>query len=348
MRVNQGLLKIREGNISDEDVKHLVITAHGIASNYLKMKRSMGLLNHVLILNNIDDIAWDCIGSLFERDSSNRLIVLQHRFNAFDTSSLSCDDMKIEFRKLVIRHVNDELYKLYSESDRSLSRMIRNLKSAVSDEPDMSVSVRFNKKVILFSPDSPSTRTQSIESEILLIRLCQRLRGQPSVSAQDVLTQTKSIILESEIYKTEFYVSDLALIWRQVLDLLHIDDKEEIKPDSILTPDEIELFIKESVNYFDQTYKAKYVEKGKISEVHWTNYLTCIQLILINQYGEDRDDSTSYFECLKSVLPKLSAHEYTKKHKSYIEYFVRLCNHRLISLVKSEINSVSRVIREDK
>jgi hypothetical protein len=81
----------------------------------------------------LEDLAWDFIADLFEKDDENMLSTFCQYFNEESLVQMDETDVQSELRKLVFTKVDDNIFRAVGEKDPSLRKIIRNLKLAIRD-----------------------------------------------------------------------------------------------------------------------------------------------------------------------------------------------------------------------
>ena len=119
-----------DGSQSPEQLNVVIRACLALASELLQRKCGSHRLSETLGLHG-DDLAYDCIADLFQRDERGRLLQLQAYFLGVDLDQLSDAEVLIFLRKLVYSRVNQSLFRMYQEADPAFHKILRNIKLAV-------------------------------------------------------------------------------------------------------------------------------------------------------------------------------------------------------------------------
>ena len=82
--------------------------------------------------------------------------------------------------------------------------------------------------------------------------------------------------------------------------------------------------------------RSSYVANGKMTEEMFESYLQSASEILTDLVSNGTYGQKPFFEYLSSRMPQLTREQYVNRHKSILEYIVRLGKEKLIGKVKSE------------
>lgn len=337
MGVRHHLSNIVKGVASASDETALVRHAHGVAVRYLALKQHKRLLNSALPISSLEDLAWDCIGPIFSRNTSGRYV----RFFGYEPftriDDLNDEDLDRHLRLFIIQSVNDEWFAMNREADPSLSRYIRNIKAA-SKQSDHLVQPSINGLRIRFK-GMDRTSTIRIPPEFLLTRLCARASGHPDLSFPRLLALTTDILSEQTDYAATCGVTELALIYRELHSLLN--QSQQVDEESILMSHERESLIADSINRLRDQYHPKYVGKQKVSPSIFEVYLQAIKDVY-HALMDPELDEISYYEVLRAHLPDLTPTQYHTEHRAHFEYLTRLGREQLGKSLKKQITFFGR------
>nr|BDD47193.1 hypothetical protein 4 [Balneolaceae bacterium] len=332
MDTREALEKILAGNKTG--VGYFVRHCKNIALVYLKSKVASG--NYYLneVNDSLEDLAWDCIADLFERDEQGNFVELETYFNDIDAQALSEEELKIKTRRLVFSKVNDGLFRIFGNYDSSLSKIIRNLKNAAS-QLDLLVRRIDTTNHVVFQAD-PADSKPLMPQEFIEIKLCHRLSAK--MNMVEVMKEIKIIFNNQELYRNTYPLVELARIIRRTYVNSHGKIKSQVLPKKpILLNGELQQFLEEAIDRYHEQFYQTYVNKEKISEDELDAYIHAIRNILRHKYITESKLGDGYFDNLKQHMPELTKSNYRDNHRQYLEYMVKLVRRDMIRRIKKVV-----------
>ena len=275
-----------------------------IALAYLKKKVSAG--NHYILnlSNSLNDLAWDCIADLFERNEKGRFVQFETYFEDENLNNLSEADVHMKLRRLVFSKVNDGLFRNFGIFDMSLSKIIRNLKLAAAKH-DVPVDRLGTDNYLFFGVKVTEISSKPIfPPEFLEVRLTNRLHV--NMETPEVLKELEEIFVEQDQYQNRYPIVHLARVIRRSFINLHGKHKTFRKVENpIISKDKLTDFLKLSLEQCRNCFRETYVEKGKIDANSLVKYITCIENILQHHYIADSEVGDSYYDHFSEVFPEV-------------------------------------------
>jgi hypothetical protein len=305
---------------------------HQLAEAYVMMKIKSH--NSFLLKEECSsDLAWDFIADLFQKDESGNLTTFQGYFDSLDLDTFNEHELFIELRKLVFTKVDDGVFRYYGEKDPSLKKIIRNIKLSVRNR-DCKSQVCY-KDGFLLVDDSDSANQAAMPEDFMRIKLCSRLEEQMQIP--QILVEVIDILDQQEEYRKRFSLVILAKIIRESFVLIQDEqDNGKMKPkaEREMLKMDVELFLHKSVSKIKRDLAPGYVSKGKLEPGHVDVFFKAAADIV-------RDDLTqqsglSQFDRIKSHFIDLEYDQYRKKHRSVLEYMVKLIRTDLVNNIKKD------------
>ncbi|TVR29117.1 MAG: hypothetical protein EA390_10320 [Balneolaceae bacterium] len=315
------------------DVNRLIKTSYNIALSYLNMK-SASKNSFFLREENIEDLAWDFIADLFQKDEEGNLVAIQSYFRSCKLDELSEESSLIELRKLVFTKVDDNIFRFYGEKDPSLRKIIRNIKLAVKDQECKNRVCYRDGYLIVGDVEEPSG--PMMPYDFMSIRLCSRLRENYQIP--DVIIEVIDIINSQNEYRKRFSLVGLASIIRESYVLLQDDEFNTFtNPKAVnnLFEKEFDIFLDDSVDKVKTTVGDRYIKKGKLKKEYLNLYFRAASDIVRNDFKEELESSSQY-ERLKSYVNDLDYEQYRENHRPVLEYIVKLIRQDLIENYRKE------------
>ena len=317
---------------SRNDVQDLINESYHLAHSYLKMK-SANNKNYIIRDEKADDLAWDFIADLFQKDQEGNLLVLQRYFESIDIQNLDEEDLRVELRKLVFTKVDDNIFRFYGEKDPSLRKIIRNIKLTIKDHK-CKHKVCYQDGYLITDLEDHGVEAIMPE-DFMRIKLCSRLSEQMQIP--EIIIEVIDIIQKQNSYRNRFPLIALAKIIRESFVILH-DEKDHsvVRPMAVnqLVEKDISKFIHHSVKKVKRDVAPGYIKRGKIKPEYVEIYFNAAADIVKDDFGEER--GLSQFDQIKNYKQDLDYDQFRKKHRSVLEYVVKLIRVDLIRSMKKE------------
>ncbi len=128
----------------------VIAVCHAIACAFLKNTIIDGSTKQVYLGIQRNDVAYDCIADLFQKDEKGNYVKLQAFFNSLNIQSLSNQEILSHLRRIVSSRVNQGLFRIYQEAYPSLGKIIRNIKVSIQVVNNFNETERFGE--IYISP----------------------------------------------------------------------------------------------------------------------------------------------------------------------------------------------------
>ena len=317
-------------------VREAVSLFHHIAIIYLRHKDAAGGLKLANLGLSLEDLALDCIAGLFERDQSGRFPVLARYYEEIYWQTLDEVTLSGATRRLVFSAVNQELYRNYREADPTLHRIIRNIKDAAEAVEGVGISQTGRDNHVTFSPDADAGLLPIAPPEYLSPYISSVLARDEDL--RGVLTELRDLLGSQDCYRPSYPVVRLALLIRGTfLALAHETAHTESTPPAVeeqLHLRDIESLIAESVKTTGERFRARYVDRGKVSAELFDVYVWVAGEVLQADFTETGDDQLSYFERTRKHIPSLTEEEYRSEHRTVLEYFVKTARSEYLEAVR--------------
>ena len=315
--------------------------AHGIASACLKKKMQSGFRINGLAGLSIDEIAWDSIADLFERDENgvfHKLRTILRSPYTSGTNGLPDDDeLEVLVHRAVMGKVNDSLFRIQREHDPSLGKLIRNLKNAVRDTP---VTLKRISGALWIVPEDDNPELLPMPPEFFEARLAAGLKN--GLSLPDVLQRCLQILADQDLYRKSIPLTQLACIIRSayVLTEYEAGDGDAEEPEPLAHQDHIRM-VTHVLQLLEPRMYATYVRSGKMSAETWVAYMESTRNILIARYHANGSNGASYYDFLKEKLIHLEREAYQEQHRSSLEYLVKVAHSQMLQLYRKDLAGVS-------
>lgn len=322
------------GNSVDrEHLKRLIDVCHTMALAYLRMKASSGKL-YMIRGERLEDLAWDFIADLFEKNSDGELVKMHEYFSGREINELNDHEIKIELRKLVFTKVEDNIFRAVGEKDPSLRKIIRNLKLAIRDN-DCKHRVCYEAGIIIVGNDERQN-LPVMPSEFMQIKLCSRVEEKMQIP--EILVEVIDVLQSQNKYRKRFSLVALASVIRDTY--VHFNEagknrKEKPKAEQHVLNTEFELFLKESAEMVKTKTGYSYIRKGKVTHEELDHYMSAAKDV-VRDYFNDGKTEFSQYEYLKNYMPSLEYEEFREDNRQILEYIVKLIRKELVKTFKKD------------
>jgi hypothetical protein len=317
---------------------NLVYYAHGIASAYLKKKMKSGFRINGLAGLSHDDIAWDSIADLFERDDQGVFhklrTVLVSPYTSGTTELTNNDELEVLVHRAVMGKVNDSLFRIQREHDPSLGKLIRNLKNAAKDAPVSMLRIAGALWIVL---EDNNPELLPMPPEFFEARLASGIKS--GLTLPGVFRLCISILADQDLYRKCIPLTELACIIRSAYILTECNP-EVRETDTLAHQDHIKMVVYALQKVEPRMY-ATYVRSKKISPEIWLIYMECVRDILIARYHSNGSNGLSYYDFLKEKLIHLERDVYQVHHRSSLEYLVKVAHNQMLHLYRKDSTGFS-------
>lgn len=282
-----------------------------------------------------EDLAWDCIAGLFERNKDGHFVIFSDFFENKNWDKLSENELKMALRRLVFSKVNDGIFRNFGAFDPSLRKIIRNIKLAVKDVENLQISETGSGKVLELSSDDLSNLPE-IPVEFLEIRLSQRI-GQ-KMTTPEIVKGVKQILESQQLYRQSIGLSQLAISIRKVYARVNdFVEEDYIDERETFMNGEVKMRLSTAVEEQKKDLSDTYVESGKMSLKRFETYFQAVEDIIKDNYVKENPHADTYFEHLQRYWPELTKQEYRSKHRQYLEYLIKKTRDHFIEKVKKDL-----------
>lgn len=320
----QIIKSVVSNSYSSSDIREFIQICYDLAIPLVRKKIFLGKINLNILGMNENDLLYDCLADLFERDGSGRFPQIAENFNreVDDIKTSNETEIILTLRRLVFGKINQNFIRIYSEADPILSKILRNVRIAVEKQKLFELEIRFGETYVIPTGTEILRDRPPIPEEFLKEQISKNVSIHDNIPK--VLNTIHSILMKQNEYQRCVQLVCIALNIKFIYSLGKLDgeDREYVELD--ITHLDItktsDLVCKE----LNQEMYRSYVEKGKCSESTFWNYIETVKEILKLTYGDGDGKGESFYEILNQQIPELTKTEYAEKHRTTLEYFVRL------------------------
>ncbi len=312
-------------------------------------------------LNELEDVAIDCIAGLFMRNEKGEFTQLQRYFGPKIGTDLTFSELEAcsMLRRLVVKKTKQELSRIFRERDPEGAKIIRNIKVAIRSSVDLK-SFREMGREFIYTAAHSNSNPDDYEDQ-----LANEINEQENNPAIDE-TQFKSAIPEKLLYQhflEKYDPSDsVATMMKKMLQITqsygeyqhylgldviasiirdvtfqHVREKlsndvDENSPLSDLQSKEIDQVNQAIIDIIHQKINQQYLRKRKITPDKADIYCRAI-VDFVNELTQGKE-TDSNFRYLKRYIPNLTQQEYREKERSIFEYLVKITKKSLRKKLK--------------
>ncbi len=356
--------KICAHNYSVSELTEFVNISQKIAISYLKYLEVIGRNirpKKAEGLNELEDVAIDCIAGLFMRNDKGEFTQLQRYFGPKIETHLAFSEVEAcsMLRRLIVKKTKQELSRIFRERDPEGAKIIRNIKVAIRSSVDLKSFKEMGREFIYSDanlnshPNDHNDRLineNNVDDDNLEIKETQfksaipeKLLYQHFLEKYDpsdsVATMMKKMLQITESYpeyQSYLGIDVIASIIRDVT-FQHVREKlsndiDENSPLSDLQSKEIEQVNQTIIEIIHQKINQQYLSKKKITPEKADIYCRAI-VDFVNELTQDKE-TDSNFRYLKRYIPNLTQREYREKERSIFEYLVKITKKSLRKKLK--------------
>lgn len=335
------LRAILNGTLSSSMEKNFVLECHELVLGFLELKWRQGALYAGQKPSHLRDIAWDCLALAFESKDLSPMLKFRENLLAVldDANQSTYEDLLIATRRILFQVVNDELFNHYRDTDPALTKLIRGIKAAAKNDPDVSIITRGNKKFVCFCAADKHAPYEEVSPELFQIRLNSRAASQSNATILFLIQLSKEILNWDRDTNIVISLYTLATCYKEFYAIRSFKEDENQESENLLLSEELSYFIDMALNELQSDVGQRYSDTGKINSTEWKYFIHVIKEVLNDQYGSEGSPKKSYFDYMSAVVPDLDRDTYSLMYRSQLEYLLRLCREKLVNLIKKEIRS---------
>ncbi len=307
--------------------------AHATALAYLRTRVRRGRLDPSYFGLSLEDLAFDTIAPLFERNEDGAFIVLRNYYETLEWSRLSATTLESVTRRLIFGRVNEALFEAYREHDPALGRIIRNLKIWIGRSEQLHLA-RINGRLWVLHRGTcdhrhlPVASEEYVESHLISVVACEG-------TSDKIVAEIEALLSYGGAYRGAYPLTALSRILKSCYERLH--QPKTVEPPRVaarLTRLETHELIHESVAEVKRRMYETYVTTGKLDEREYTIYFHAIHERLTAEYVNfDSREHTNY-KVLHEMMPTLSHEDYRSRHRPVFEYLSKLTRNKVHETLK--------------
>ena len=325
------------GKINSFEINHLVRIAHSFASVRLTQLIRSHKIHFEIYPFTISSLALDCIAELFQRDEDGNYYELIAYFSLYEGSITFTDEEIVQrFQALVFSKLNDGIIRLYHEHDPILSKILRNLKSAIKKDNTLIMFDRFGE--LFFSPSTLEERNDHLvefpfdEMEAALANLVHE-KG----NIKRYLNSLSDLLQNSNCYRRFVKVIDLAVIIKSLSIKYDFTIISSSNIENDMLQNDIVKIVETSLLDLRKSFDEMYLRSNKMKSEDLNKYMNAVGELLKDTFVLNNGNNLSHYDYLQKSIPGINYDEYHNQHRIRFEYMVKLAKKHTIEKIKQII-----------
>ena len=335
---------ICSGNFSPSELVEFVDISQKISISYLKYQEILGKNirpKNAEGLNDLEDVAIDCIAGLFMRNNDGEFVQLIRYFSPTFESTEKVDEkvLIMMLRRLIVKKTKQELSRIFRERDPEGAKIIRNIRVAIRNCDHFKSFKEMGREFVyiqITAEEDTDLRhdLNEISQNVLYNKFLEQYSPTDSVS---LMMKKMLTIVANEVESQNFLPIDL--IANIIRDVTYQQFREEISNDIDTSSPFQDIQIKEInevnktiIEYIQKKIENQYLKKDKI-----TREKAGIYFKAINDFVQDlthAKECESNFRYLKRYIPGLTQQIYRDDERSIFEYLVKVTKKSLRKKLK--------------
>jgi hypothetical protein len=338
---------------SPRELTEFIDISQRIAVSYLKYLELNGRNirpRKIEGVNELEDVAIDCIADLFTRNDKGEFIQLQRYFrNEFEIDDTPDELQTLSMlRRLVVKKTKQELSRIFKERDPEGAKIIRNIKMAIKNS-DKYISVKEMGREFVCNKKNSNTgvdkqeipknnhlenKKNVIPEKILFHYFLEQYSPTDSISS--MLNKMMKIVDGLPDFHNYLAIDLICSVVREVT-FQHVHEKlstdvADNSPLHDIQKKEIYHVNHMVVKQMHQKIKNQYLSRNKITPQKANIYCMAIS-DFITELTQDQDTDSNY-KYLKRYIPGLTQKSYREQERSIFEYLVKVTKKSLIKKLK--------------
>ncbi len=333
-RLRENLLAVLGGQCSPRQLNSIVNVSLSLALELLSRKRMSSRLSSEQGLSE-EDLAYDSIADLFQRNDKGSFVQLEAYLRSFDMDTVSDEELLVYIRRLVYSRVNQALFRMYQEVNPLFSKILRNLKLALHAMKQFDEIDRFGETYLVPVLCDTLEHLPTLDPDLIKQHLCSQCIGTENIP--QMLGKLAFFLRQQEINSRIVPMMTVASVFQSVYAIMNRPSLTEPSMETNLIANDTAATIKSVCLSVKRETMAAYVGKKKVSEQIYNTYFEVIEANMIARFVMHDGDEQSYFELLKTRLTDLTHEEYKKQHRAKLEYLGALAHKLAIKKLKSVV-----------
>ena len=332
MKLNAIIEKICKSIPSERELIFFIDICVRLSKSYLRYKEFKGYKICETVTDKaveLENLAVDSIGELFERNSEREYIQLRKYFIPYLQSVSSNDEWLILLRRLITSKTEQALFRIFRERDPQTARVIKDIKVTIRRLDQYSLLQDSGKKLIVNknyerSQSSIEVVNDVLEYQILIRDIHSVLR--PGDTIPVILKKIFIILDDNQGYPNAIEIGDVAYIIRTYrksiasqMTIHQLNGKGHIF-ERLVHQDLVQMILTIKKNLFAILDKA-YLNTGKLDKTIVDGFKVALADMIEDMTKGNKLDT--HYNYIHAALPNIEFEEYDLKLRKKFEYILR-------------------------
>ncbi len=336
----RGLLQaLLSDEAGENDVARLVQLSRTIIESYLYSSRSsLKILCDKQGLT-LTDLAYDCLGEAFMRDSRNSFVCIRNFAGSLtvDLCSIPEHELFLAFKGLLLRIAERHLARLFAQSDPAGAKIHRNLRDCLKISRALTLEKDF-RGLVLRPKDYDSLDHLPPYPSDKLDREIQEFFN-PSDSVSQFLSRLKEILVGQSEFRRSVPILEIVRILKRIYheDLAWSEDGRDVvcPQGDELYDFEIEGIRREVNTAVKEKILLTYLARGKINRQDADAMARSLH-DLIEDWTSGEEQSTSLYRYLARHL-NIDEETYERAYRPKMEYLLKIARDEFASRIMVDL-----------
>ncbi len=309
------------GSPTREEVNCLIHICHSLAHPFLMRKIATGSLLRMQG-SAIADLAYDCIAELFQTDDGGTCTQLRSYFCGIPLAGCEDEEILPHLRKLVFSKVNQAVFRLYTEYDPALSKILRNIKSAVHSFQNFIPLERFGEPCFVPSTSGSLQQLPPYTPEELEMQFLPRTTGREHIP--ELLAKLSLHLRQQDTRCRIIPLMTIGMLFRSVYAGRYPAEEIVLPGETMLNSHDALMAIRQACREVEVRMRRKYLGRKKVSGPLLRDYFQVIEEHLEEKIVSGNGSDHHLYESLRSFYPGLTKTNYYLEHRNRLEYILKL------------------------
>jgi hypothetical protein len=325
---------ICSGKISEKDLIPFIRFCVRLSIGYLRYKSSIGykISESGTGSQNYEDIAYDVLADLFERNTSGQFIRIQSYFLPYLHENLPEPEWMIILRRLVVSRTQQGLFHLFRNRDPQGAKLYRCVKLAVFRSTDYEWTEYLGREWIRRRPAGKSVKAERMQPEEWNM-LKPELYALFSPQDGTPLMVQKIMEIAASHHQEDCWIAldELFYLIRGYRNLLSETNGTNTErgadiPD-ILFRNDVEQVLDTIYSDLCKRADSTYLKKNKLDPVMVQGFKDALRSMITDL--NDGHPLNTCFYYIKENMPGISEQVYKEKLRTQFEYMVKLLKNQI-------------------
>jgi hypothetical protein len=329
------ITSVSSAHPSPDAVKDLIALCRKIARAHLIIKNHTRYSYEETFGLSVDDLAMDSIAELFQRNDKSVLVQFQSYFDSVDIEGSSLEALLVHLKRLVYSKVNNYLMDLRSEYDPTFWKVLRNCKLAIQALRTYSIIDRLGDLYIIPLTADPLRHLPRMEQQDIEQLLFSVASGNDNIPT--LLSKLSRVLQEQQEKSRMLRLLTVASAIRVFYVRTNMVDEQTDSIADNLSDADIQTIIRNVCGDIKLKLAPRYQGIKGVTSGVFGAYFLVIENHLCSKYISHNGHDSSLYDKLQVLYPELTRDEYSKTHRTKIEYLWKLTEKEALREFKKQL-----------